>query len=125
MTDGVVRLSTLLMLAVVAYGAALGPASAQSWSQSWPQRPITLILPYPPGGTVDTQARIMGERLAAKLGQLVIAQNKPGASGAVATEFVARVQPDGYTLLFASSAQTTSDCDLKRFSINFRLTKGG
>jgi tripartite-type tricarboxylate transporter receptor subunit TctC len=50
----------------------------------------------------------MGERLAAKLGKPVIIQNKPGASGAVATEFVARAQPDGYTLLFASSAQTTS-----------------
>jgi tripartite-type tricarboxylate transporter receptor subunit TctC len=98
------RLLLPLMLAVATTCAALGPAPAQPW----PQRPITLILPYPPGGTIDTQARIMGERLAAKLGKPVIIQNKPGASGAVATEFVARAQPDGYTLLFASSAQTTS-----------------
>jgi len=93
-----------LMLAVATTCAALSPAPAQPW----PQRPIMLVLPYPPGGTIDTQARIMGERLAAKLGKPVIVQNKPGASGAVATEFVARAQPDGYTLLFASSAQTTS-----------------
>jgi tripartite-type tricarboxylate transporter receptor subunit TctC len=93
-----------LVLAIVTYCAPLSPAAAQHW----PQRPITLILPYPPGGTVDTQARIMGERLTAKLGQPFIVQNKAGASGAVATEFVARAQPDGYTLLFASSAQMTS-----------------
>jgi tripartite-type tricarboxylate transporter receptor subunit TctC len=62
----------------------------------------------PSGGTIDTQARIMGERLPAKLGKPVIVQNKPGASGTVATEFVALAQPDGYTLLSASSAQTTS-----------------
>jgi tripartite-type tricarboxylate transporter receptor subunit TctC len=98
------RLLLPLMLVVVTTFTALSPALAQPW----PQRPITLILPYPPGGTIDAQARIMGERLAAKLGQPVIVQNKPGASGAVATEFVVRAQPDGYTLLFASSAQTTS-----------------
>jgi tripartite-type tricarboxylate transporter receptor subunit TctC len=104
MTCRLGRLLLLLMLAVATYCAALNPALAQFW----PQRPITLILPYPPGGTIDTQARIMSERLGARLGQPVIVQNKPGASGAVATEFVARAQPDGYTLLFASSAQTTS-----------------
>jgi tripartite-type tricarboxylate transporter receptor subunit TctC len=101
------RLARLLLPAivvVVTYYSALSPAPAQPW----PQRPITLILPYPPGGTVDTQARILGDRLAAKVGQPFIVQNKPGASGAVATEFVARAQPDGYTLLFASSAQITS-----------------
>ncbi len=98
------RTIPLAMLAVVALGATLGQATAQDW----PQRPIMLILPYPPGGTVDTQARIMGDRLAAKLGQSVVIQNKPGATGAIATEFVVHAQPDGYTLLFGSSAQTTS-----------------
>jgi tripartite-type tricarboxylate transporter receptor subunit TctC len=98
------RLSQLAMVAVAALGVTLDRAPAQAW----PQRPLMLILPYPPGGTVDTQARIMGERLAAKLGQPVIVQNKPGATGAIATEFVIRSEPDGYTLLFASSAQTTS-----------------
>jgi tripartite-type tricarboxylate transporter receptor subunit TctC len=82
----------------------LGTAAAQAW----PERPVMLILPYPPGGTIDTQARIMVERLAARLGQPFVIQNKPGATGAIATEFVARAQPDGYTLLFASSAQLTS-----------------
>jgi tripartite-type tricarboxylate transporter receptor subunit TctC len=89
---------------LVAFGATVGCAAAQTW----PERPVMLILPYPPGGTTDTQARIMAERLAAKLGQPFVIQNKRGATGAIATEFVAHAQPDGYTLLFASSAQLTS-----------------
>jgi tripartite-type tricarboxylate transporter receptor subunit TctC len=97
----VARFATLLLL-------ALGATVATAAAQAWPQRPVMLILPYPPGGTIDTQARIMGERLAAKLGQPIVIQNKPGATGAIATELVARAQPDGYTLLFASSAQLTS-----------------
>src|ERR1700704_2398875 len=96
--------TTLVTFEVLVALEALGAAAAQAW----PDRPVMLILPYPPGGTIDTQARIMAERLAARLGQPFIIQNKPGATGAIATEFVARAQPDGYTLLFASSAQLTS-----------------
>jgi tripartite-type tricarboxylate transporter receptor subunit TctC len=88
--------------------SALGLMTDNATAQSWPQRPVTLIIPYPPGGNVDTQARIMAERLSAKLGQPFIVQNKAGATGAIATDFVAKAEPDGYTLLFASSAQTTS-----------------
>jgi tripartite-type tricarboxylate transporter receptor subunit TctC len=66
-----------------------------------------LIVPYPPGGVNDPEARIVGQALAEKLGQPFVVQNKPGATGAIATEFVARAEPDGYTILFASSAQTT------------------
>jgi len=98
------RLSVVLVAALLA--SALTPSAARA--QAWPERPVMLILPYPPGGTIDTQARIMGERLTARLGQPMIIQNKPGATGAIATEFVARAQPDGYTLLFGSSAQMTS-----------------
>jgi tripartite-type tricarboxylate transporter receptor subunit TctC len=98
------RLARLTMPALLALAAATAAAGAQAW----PERPVMLILPYPPGGTIDTQARIMGDRLQSKLGQPVIIQNKPGATGAIATEFVARAQPDGYTLLFGSSAQMTS-----------------
>lgn len=97
-----VRLLAMSML--LAFGAMFGASE----TQAWPERPVVLILPYPPGGTVDTQARIMAERLAAKLGQPFVVQNKPGATGAIATEFVAHATPDGYTLLFASSAQLTS-----------------
>jgi tripartite-type tricarboxylate transporter receptor subunit TctC len=97
-----------MLLAAVAMVAASELFVSGVAAQSWPQRPVTLIIPYPPGGNVDTQARIMGERLSAKLGQPFIVQNKAGATGAIATDFVAKAEPDGYTLLFASSAQTTS-----------------
>lgn len=112
---GFAPLSLLAMLTVVALGATLAHAAAQAW----PQRPIMLILPYPPGGTIDIQARIMGERLSAKLGQPVVIQNKPGAAGVIATEFVVRSNPDGYTLLFASSAQTTSMPMIEK--VNYKL----
>jgi tripartite-type tricarboxylate transporter receptor subunit TctC len=74
----------------------------------YPNKPITLVLPYAPGGTIDMQARLLAHGLTTKLGQPIIVRNMPGATGAIATEFVSRSQPDGYTLLFASSAQTTS-----------------
>ena len=89
-------------------GAALALVLCPAAAQDWPQRPIMLILPYPPGGTVDFQARIMSARLSEKLSQAVVVQNKAGASGILATEYVVHAKPDGYTLLFASSAQTTS-----------------
>src|SRR4051794_23301848 len=93
---------------LLALSALIASAMAHGFAHAWPDRPVTLILPYPPGGTIDTQARIMGERLAVRLGQPIVMQNKPGATGAIATEFVTRAPPDGYTLLFGSSAQTTS-----------------
>jgi tripartite-type tricarboxylate transporter receptor subunit TctC len=104
MRNCVSRVRQFAISMLLALGATLGAGEAQAW----PDRPVMLILPYPPGGTVDTQARIMAERLAVKLGQPFVVQNKPGATGAIATEFVARAAPDGYTLLFASSAQLTS-----------------
>jgi tripartite-type tricarboxylate transporter receptor subunit TctC len=101
------RLALLSLFAILTF-AALGANLNSAVAQAWPQRPIMLIVPYPPGGTTDFQARVMGERLASRLGQPVVVQNKPGAAGIVATEFVVHARPDGYTLLFASSAQTTS-----------------
>lgn len=101
------RHALLSLLAILTITALIAPVNF-AVAQAWPQRPIMLIVPYPPGGTTDFQARIMGERLASRLGQPVVVQNKPGASGIIATEFVVHARPDGYTLLFASSAQTTS-----------------
>ncbi|MCE2979458.1 MAG: tripartite tricarboxylate transporter substrate binding protein [Betaproteobacteria bacterium] len=77
-------------------------------AQAWPVKPVTVIIPFAPGGTTDIQARIVSEGLSRRLGQPFLPRNMPGATGAIATEYVARAAPDGYTLLFASSAQTTS-----------------
>ena len=79
--------------------------AAPALAQQWPQKPVRVIVPFPPGGVTDSIARITVDWLAPRLGQPVIAENKPGASGAIAAEFVARSAPDGYTLFMAASPQ--------------------
>jgi tripartite-type tricarboxylate transporter receptor subunit TctC len=74
-------------------------ARAQAWT---PTRPLRLVIPFPPGGTTDLIGRMVAERLAPKLGQPVIVENRPGAGGNIAGDFVARAEPDGQTLLFTS-----------------------
>ena len=71
--------------------------STSAFAQQWPQRPVKVVVPFPPGGVTDSIARITADWLAPRLGQPVIAENRPGASGAIAAEFVARSDPDGYT----------------------------
>ena len=90
------RLAAFIALLVLAAGAR---------AQPWPQKPVKLIVPFPPGGVTDGIARITVDWLAGRLGQAIIAENKPGASGAIAAEFVARSAPDGYTLFMAASPQ--------------------
>lgn len=86
------------VLAVLSFGLA-GLASAQSF----PDRPITLVVPNPPGGLVDTSARLLSEPLTRVIGQTVVVDNKPGASGNIAYQYVANAKPDGYTLLISYS----------------------
>src|SRR5919204_303161 len=82
---------------------ACGAASAAA--QSWPQRAVHVIVPFVAGGNTDSQARIVTERLNELLGQPFVVENKVGAGGAIAAEFVAKSTPDGYTLFFAASPQ--------------------
>jgi len=72
-------------------------------AQSFPDRPITLVVPNPPGGLVDTSARLLSEPLTRVIGQPVIVDNKPGASGNTAYQYVSKAKPDGYTLLISYS----------------------
>jgi tripartite-type tricarboxylate transporter receptor subunit TctC len=96
--------SPLCNPAVFAVLAAFASAFPQvGVAQNYPTRPLRLIVGVPPGGTSDTSARIVGPRLAELLGQPVVIENKPGANNGIATEFVARAQPDGCTLLWAFS----------------------
>ena len=69
-------------------------------AQTWPTKPVKIVVPFPPGGSVDPLARVLGARLANSLGQSFIVENKTGASGSIGTAFVARSAPDGYTYVF-------------------------
>jgi len=77
--------------------AMAGPALA-----AWPERPLTLIVPASPGGTTDIAARLIADKLAAKLGQQVIVENRAGAAGIIGAQALARAKPDGYTLLMGN-----------------------
>jgi tripartite-type tricarboxylate transporter receptor subunit TctC len=74
-------------------------------AQSWPQQPVKLVVPFGPGGNTDLVARITAERLGEIIGQRFLIENKLGASGAIAAEFVARSAPDGHTLFIGSTPQ--------------------
>lgn len=87
-------------------GAAAAPGTLFAQA-AWPAKPIRLVVPFPPGGGTDLSARIIGERLAARLGQPVIIDNKPGASTAIGVSLVSVADPDGYTLLYSGSSSFT------------------
>jgi tripartite-type tricarboxylate transporter receptor subunit TctC len=84
------RLLAFLLLSALAGGSA---------GQAYPSRPVRVIVPFAPGGVADSSARVVSERLGAKLGQPVVVENRPGASGNIGTAAVAASAPDGYTLL--------------------------
>ncbi len=94
------RLNTFLSTLVAAMAFA---ASSALLAQAFPSKPIRIIVPYPAGGTTDLMARALQEPLQKSLGQPLIIENKPGASGIVAAREVARSTPDGHTLLFINS----------------------
>ena len=94
---------SLLLMALLVVGAV-----GSSWSQTWPAKPIRLVVPFPPGGLVDNMARLIAPRLALELGQAIVIDNKPGAGGNVGAAEAARASADGYTLLMASPPLTIS-----------------
>src|SRR5688572_4011992 len=92
----------LLQLAIAAAASAALPARAQEY----PSKPITIVVPFSAGGGVDAVARLLADKLRASLGQQVIVDNKPGASGMLGALAVARAPADGHTLLLGSAGET-------------------
>jgi tripartite-type tricarboxylate transporter receptor subunit TctC len=86
-------------LALTAAGGAIVSATAQTY----PSRPIRMIVPFPPAGPIDTMARLLGQQLSERFGQQVVIDNRPGAGSMLGTKAAAGAEPDGYTLLFGSS----------------------
>jgi tripartite-type tricarboxylate transporter receptor subunit TctC len=94
---------------------ALASAHAQdSAAKAYPDKPIRVIVGYAPGGGNDLVARILSQQLSEGMGQPVVVENKPGAAGAIAASFVAKANPDGYTLLFAPSSMFTTNPVMSR-----------
>jgi tripartite-type tricarboxylate transporter receptor subunit TctC len=91
-----------MRIAHVVSAAFLALTALSAHSQAYPTKPITFIVPYPPGGMADNYSRVLGQRLSERLGQPVIMDNKPGGSLIVGTQAAAKAAPDGYTLLLAS-----------------------
>ncbi|QCS64964.1 tripartite tricarboxylate transporter substrate binding protein [Achromobacter denitrificans] len=87
-------------VALACIGAA-NPALAQD---SYPNRPVRIVVPFSPGGATDIMSRVLAEKLGARLGQPVIVENKPGGGTMIASDYVSRADPDGYTLLMAASS---------------------
>jgi len=90
---------TILIGAAAALAQAHGPAAGQSY----PDRPIKMIVPFPPGGPIDTMARLVGQAMSMRLGQQVVVENRAGAGATIGSKAAAAAEPNGYTLLFGSS----------------------
>ena len=90
-----------LMTAAIGAFLALGTALASAQDNNYPSRPLTYVVPFPPGGVTDNGARAVAKVLSEKLGQPVIVENKPGAAGIVGAEYVLNQKPDGYTFLYS------------------------
>ena len=85
------------VVSILALGLLASPPVA---AQTWPTKPVRFIVPFPPGGSVDPLARMVGVKLGESLGQQFIVENKPGAAGSIGAAFAAKAPPDGYTFLF-------------------------
>ena len=108
--------SVLPTLALIALGLLGGPAIAQTW----PGRPISLVVPFPAGGTTDVLARALGHELSKTLGQPVVVESKPGAGATLGADFVVKAKPDGYTLLMGAVHHTIATSVYKKLPYDFQ-----
>lgn len=112
-----VRFMRIFLIGCTAIGCMVAGASSAA---AWPERPITLVVPFSPSGSSDQIARIIGRDLSAELGQPIVVENRAGAGGMVGAQYVARAPADGYTLLLGSFANLLNDFVYKKPLINMR-----
>jgi len=107
------------LLRLAAGAAALPAVSRVAWAQAYPTRPVRIIVPLAPAGTVDIIARLMGQWLSERLGQQFVIENRPGAGTTLGTEAVVRALPDGYTLLMIDVSATFNAALYDKLNFNF------
>lgn len=101
-------------------GAVTLPAFARAaWAQSYPDKPIRLLVGYPPGGQIDIVGRLTAQFLSARLGQSVVVENKPGAGGSLGAEAIIKSPPDGYTLFMGTSSNALDASLMPNLSFDF------
>ncbi|TMJ98197.1 MAG: hypothetical protein E6G77_14900 [Alphaproteobacteria bacterium] len=104
----------------LAGGAALAPALSHSaWAQAYPARPVQLVVPYPPGSGPDIIGRLTAQHLSERLGQQFIVENRPGASTNIGTEYVAKAEPDGDTILLPVSTNAVNVALYRNLNFDF------
>ena len=110
-----------LLLSIFCLSALSGVAQVNAQVvDAYPAQPIKLVVPFPPGGATDIIARIIGQKLAEQLKVSVVIENKSGANGNIASEYVVRAQPDGYTLLYNTSSIASSPALYKKLNFDVR-----
>jgi tripartite-type tricarboxylate transporter receptor subunit TctC len=113
------KLARRRFLYLATAAAALPSVSRMATAQTYPTRPVRLIIGYPPGGSADITARLLGQWLSERLGQPFVIESRPGASTNIATEAVARAPPDGYTLLLVAPANAINATLYEKLNFNF------
>jgi tripartite-type tricarboxylate transporter receptor subunit TctC len=117
------RISGVLSALALAAFSVLCDGSGSAFAQTYPAKPVRMIVPFPPGGAADLMGRVLAQQLSDQLVQQVIVENRAGASGNIGAEAVAKAPGDGYTLLLGALTSHSINYTLERSSLRYDLTK--